>query len=139
MLFENQKDLVRGFEEWLPRPCDCIGEHEMSIQDPVKLEERVYDLEKRVVGVENVVKGFGEANGEVEEEIVELRHEVMMLMGENKTLRDRVQQLDNYEAGPRFVAMREQQLLKKEVEEMKFENEQLKKAVAELRGCICFE
>lgn len=38
-------------------------------------------------------------------------------MIENKELRDRVQQLDSCEAGARFVAQREQQSIKKEVEE----------------------
>lgn len=124
---------MEEFEEWLPKPCDCPAEHETTTLNlgPTQFESRVHSLEKNLWAFEDVVEGLCEVVGQVgegygkmkdrvekvEEEVVNLNSTVGVLMIENKELRDRVQQLDSCEAGARFVAQREQQSIKKEVEE----------------------
>lgn len=111
MLFSGHEDLIKGFEEWLPEPAE---QPEITLE-PIAFESRVYTLEKKVHGLQQSKKSFGINGGgashhtdsvrifQLEQEMANLKATVEVLGIENMALRDRVRQLDSYQAGPRWV------------------------------------
>lgn len=64
-LFWPHRDLIQGFEEWLPKPVE-----KNFALDPVVFESRVYALEQKVYNLEKLTKS--------------LEKEVEALKGENE-------------------------------------------------------
>lgn len=108
-LFGGHDDLFQRFEEWLPKPVEQSG----ITLEPAAFVSRVYNLEKKVHGLEEFTRKRVGINGcsashrtdsvriaQLEREMGNLKAKVGVLGAENETLRDRIRQLDSYQAGP---------------------------------------
>ncbi|QDS71052.1 hypothetical protein FKW77_008559 [Venturia effusa] len=125
-LFWPHRDLIGGFEEWLPKPVV----RNLALR-AMAVEVRVGVLEREVWGLKrDAGSGGWEARGRDEREVGGLKGMDGMVGCENHALRERMGQLDFGEAGLR----RDVEHLDNEAEVVEGENEMMEMEM-EVDGC----